>query len=96
MEFLIAFWLICGIVGGIIGNAKNAGPGGFALGVLLGSLGVLAAFALDGREKCRRCGTRLNTGAVICPMCQSGSKPRLATRKVSRQSDDVPDDWFDE
>lgn len=71
MDFgtLIAFWLVCGIVGGIIGSAKNAGVQGFIVGLMLGPLGVLAAFAVDGREKCSQCGTKLNMGAKICPQC---------------------------
>jgi uncharacterized membrane protein YeaQ/YmgE (transglycosylase-associated protein family) len=66
---LIAIWLVCGIVAGIIGSAKNAGVQGFILGVMLGPLGILAAFAVDGRMNCSQCGTKLNAGAKICPSC---------------------------
>lgn len=66
---LVAFWLVCGIVGGIIANSKGAGVQGFILGLMLGPLGVLAAFAVDGRMACTRCGTKLNGRPQICPQC---------------------------
>jgi ribosomal protein L37AE/L43A len=66
---LVAIWLVCGIVAGIIGSAKNAGVQGFIFGVMLGPLGILAAFAVDGRMNCSQCGTKLNAGAKICPSC---------------------------
>lgn len=73
MDFptLVAFWLVCGVVGGVIGNTKDAGVSGFLLGALLGPLGVLAAFAVDGRPQCEKCRTRIDPKATICPQCRT-------------------------
>lgn len=69
LSILVASWVVCGIAGAIVGSAKNAGAGGFVLGLLLGPIGVIAAFSLDGRRQCPKCGTRLNAGASVCPQC---------------------------
>lgn len=41
--FVVAAWLVCGLAGAIIGEHKGRTARGFALGFLLGPLGVLAA-----------------------------------------------------
>lgn len=64
-------WLCCGIVGGIIGAGRNNGAGGFLLGVLFGPLGAIAAFALDGRPPCPKCGNKISNGIRICPTCHA-------------------------
>lgn len=66
---LFATWCVCGILGGVIASAKDAGVAGFLVGALFGPLGVIAAFALDGRPQCEKCRTRLDTRASICPQC---------------------------
>lgn len=50
MEFvIIGVWLVCGIVGRIVGSQKGAGTLGAVLGLLLGPLGVIAAGFVDAR-----------------------------------------------
>ena len=71
LMILFGTWFTCGIAGAIIGSSKNAAFGGFILGFFLGPLGVIAAFAIDGRRKCPKCATRVNAGASICPQCRS-------------------------
>ena len=73
MEVLI-FWIICAIVGAIIGSRKERGGMGFLLGLLLGPLGALCAFALDGRMMCAECNSRLNGKPNICPFCKAEYK----------------------
>lgn len=42
MEGLIFFWLICGLLGALIGSGKKMGSlGGFLLGLLLGPIGLI-------------------------------------------------------
>ncbi len=66
--FLISF-LICGIFGYVVGSQKEAGTAGFWLGLFFGPLGILVTFALDNREQCAHCGSRLDRQAKVCPAC---------------------------
>ena len=68
---LVVIWTICGVAGAIVGSPKNAAGAGFLLGFLLGPIGIIVAFAVDGRRKCPKCATRVNAGATICPQCSS-------------------------
>ena len=64
-------WIASGIVGGVIGARRNSASAGFALGVLFGPLGAIAAFALDGRFACPSCRNKIDTGVRICPTCHA-------------------------
>lgn len=66
---LLVFWLICAGVGAFVGAAKQSPAAGFFLGLLLGPLGVLAAFALDGRRQCPRCHGRISGFPELCQHC---------------------------
>ena len=70
--WIAVFWCLCGIPGASVGSIKNAGKQGFLLGSLLGPLGVIAAFALDRRPKCRACQRRIENHE-LCFDSQSGS-----------------------
>lgn len=82
MEFLVGFWVVCGIAGAIIGSSKNAGCGGFILGLLLGPIGLLAAFTLDNRQQCPQCKSRVDDGAVMCPQCHAAMDVSNRGRRV--------------
>ena len=71
MEWLIGLWIICGIIGSVIGSQKEAGVTGFWLGLLLGPIGIAIALGVDGRPCCPNCGTRLNGHPAQCPQCQT-------------------------
>lgn len=75
MELLIGFWIVCGVVGAVIAGQKNAAGAGFFLGLLLGPLGVIAAFAMDNRATCPHCNSRLNGTPKICPQCHREVSP---------------------
>jgi hypothetical protein len=46
-ESIIGFWIICGIVGGVVANSRGAsGAIGFLLGLFLGPLGLIICFVL--------------------------------------------------
>jgi hypothetical protein len=68
---LVIFWLICGIIGTVIGSFRNAGGTGFLLGFLLGPLGVLLVLMVEGRPKCPHCAEHHQPGAKICPHCRT-------------------------
>lgn len=60
---------VCGLLGMVIGHPKQAAALGLLLGVLFGPLGLVAAFAIDGRPKCPHCGGRLNGHVRKCQHC---------------------------
>ena len=65
------FWTWFGSVpaAGIIGHARQAAIAGAVLGLFLGPIGVVAAFALDGRASCPHCAGRLDGRGQICQHC---------------------------
>ena len=67
--YIIAVWIACGILGGIVGNEKNAMGGGLLLGFIFGPFGLIAALWLDSRPMCPQCKGRLNGEASVCPFC---------------------------
>ncbi len=80
----IVIWIVCGILGAMIGSSKGRGGAGFALSFLLGPLGVIIALFLKpnsgkveaeavvsgGMRKCPFCAELVKTEAVICKHCQ--------------------------
>ena len=70
MPEIIAFWVVCAILGAIIGSRKDASGAGFLMGLIFGPLGVIAAFAIDNRSSCPHCGGRLNGRPQVCQHCQ--------------------------
>lgn len=62
--------LVSGICGALIGGARESATAGFFTGLILGPLGVLAAFRFDGRSKCPKCLERYTYGASVCPHCR--------------------------
>jgi hypothetical protein len=70
MDYVV-IWLICGIIGAMIGSKKGAGGTGFCLGVLLGPIGILIAIFMKGSgRKCAYCMEFLNPQATVCAHCQ--------------------------
>jgi hypothetical protein len=75
MEFIIlGGWLLCGLLGRIVGSQKGAGTAGTVLGLLFGPIGVIVAGFIDARPCCPTCGTRLNQRPVLCPACKTRFK----------------------
>ncbi len=74
---VLAGALMCGFLGAVVA-ARNDAPGlGFLMGLLFGPIGVIVAFALDGRPKCAKCAGRLDPNATVCQHCghEWGAKP---------------------
>lgn len=77
MEFLI-FWIICGIVAGMIGSGKGQGCFGFIIGFLLGPIGIIIALISKGnRKQCPYCKEYINKDATRCPKCQSDLEGKI-------------------
>jgi len=86
MEILLLIWILCGIAGGIIlSNKGRSGCGGFALGFLLGPIGLVIALVMstDHKElekrslqegemrKCPNCAELVRVEAKKCRFCGS-------------------------
>ena len=86
MEAVLFFWSLCGLLGAIAGSFRSALVVGGLLGLVLGPLGVIIAFAADNRSKCPACDKPLNNGQLNCPQCHSpltwkAGVPKLKGRK---------------
>ena len=71
MTYFVILWCLCPFAGMFAASRREAIPQGFLLGLFFGPLGVIAALGVDGRYACKRCGTRINESAEICPMCHA-------------------------
>jgi hypothetical protein len=86
VEVVLVLWFLCGIAGAIIySNKGHEGCAGFALGFLLGPIGVVIALvvkpndqALENRalssgemRKCPSCAELIRTEARKCRFCGS-------------------------
>jgi len=68
---IVLFWIICGVIAGMIGSKKGEGPGAFFIGILFGPLGILFALVSSGnRKKCPACKELIHKEATRCPHCQ--------------------------
>ena len=71
LVYSLMWCIVGGALGGIIGSSKQAGSVGAMLGALFGPLGVIAAFAIDGRQQCGKCRGKLDGQPEICPHCHA-------------------------
>lgn len=71
MEFLV-LWLICGIISAVVASNKGrSGCGWFAVGLLLGPLGIILSLVVRTDEH----GLRESGKFKKCPYCAENIKP---------------------
>ena len=76
MGLLVLVSVVCGIIGALIGRAKNREGEGVALGCLLGPIGLLVGLLMkDKSTRCPACKEKIQAGASICPHCRQPQSP---------------------
>jgi hypothetical protein len=67
---IVFIWLACGFIGALIGTSRGGGGcAWFAVGFILGPLGIL--LALFEGKRCPHCQKKISSKATKCPFCQS-------------------------
>lgn len=81
----VGFWILCGATAALIGARKGMRGQGFALGFVLGPIGVVLALAAKGdRRECPFCRELVDPAAVVCPRCQRSIDPLVpATEPIA-------------
>lgn len=83
MEIALGLWIVSGIAAALVGAQREAGCLAAAIVFALGPIGLVVAFALDGRPRCPRCGSGVPEHATSCSRCHArfawaAGRPRLA------------------
>ena len=87
MLIFFLIWFASIFLAAWVGSQRNCAGAGLLLGIFLGPIGAIAAFALvDNRKKCPYCKEQIDKDAIKCPRCQSD----LATVAVPALK---PRDW---
>lgn len=84
---LLIWVVIFGAFGAIVGARGNARGTGMLLGILFGPIGILVSFALDKRDRCPKCKSRVEPGAMICSKCHC----HLIEQPSEEEYDDTPE-----
>jgi predicted amidophosphoribosyltransferase len=67
---ILVLWLICAVVGALIGSAKGRVLAGFLWGLFLGPLGwLIIAVAGGSGKQCPACRSWIDKQASVCPKC---------------------------
>ena len=86
----IIVWFICGIISAnICRNKSQSGCAGFALGFILGPLGIIIALVMGPGLKCPACMKGVDKEARLCPHCRSALTPqseRRAQQQAAREA----------
>ena len=72
MHIIFLIWIGCAFLAAFIAGRRNAAGTGLVLGAIFGPVGVIAAFAADGRQKCPACQERIQNFARSCVHCHVG------------------------
>lgn len=76
MDFILIFWICCGIAAAMVASSKGRDTGGwFVLGLLLGPFGLIFALIVSkegpaqDERKCPFCAEYVKREAVVCKHC---------------------------
>jgi hypothetical protein len=72
VHIILGFWVLCGIGAAIV--ASNCGRNGclwFAIGFILGPIGLALAFVAGTSRRCPACQKTIHPRAIICPYCRT-------------------------
>ncbi len=81
----VGVWMLSGIISAIVANRRDAAKLGCLVGVILGPLGIIAAFFIRGNHvECSHCRELVHVAARVCPHCRretdSGQRTQYAKR----------------
>jgi hypothetical protein len=84
--FVLFFWIMWTVLGGIAGHFRGRPGSGAAWGFLLGPIGIAVTLWVlaDLRPHCEACVMAIPAGAIRCPYCGS-QQSRVAVRKQESQ-----------
>jgi hypothetical protein len=96
MEIIVFWAIINALVGAAIGQSKNAVGQCIAICILLGPIGWIIAFVIEGDvRKCPFCAENVQPAALVCPHCRRDltparpqlqpAEPEPASRPVARK-----------
>lgn len=78
MELALVCWVVFGIFSALVASQRgSSGWAWFALGVLLGPVGLALAFTTG--INCAHCGKKISLKADVCPYCHSTTQHERPT-----------------
>lgn len=102
-QVVLVVWLICGLLGALIGSSKGRTGAGLILGGLLGIIGLIIVAVMKptpekagipvGGRKCQWCAEPIQMEAVVCKHC--GRDVGAAGAWLQDPSERYPDRWWD-